>query len=173
MRRLIVAAAFFISLATIAFVVVYEVWPGRHSLELGVYVLVVGGLAVLTAIVATRQAFPLAEGSALFEALEREPAAPLRPPDLERTERLLTLAVTTSFDLHYRLRPVLREVAAQRLGDRHGLRLDAGGPRVEQALGDELWELVRPGREAPERRFLPGAKPEMLRRAIERLESLE
>lgn len=172
MKRLLGGAALGIGLAGVVLAVVHAAAPGRGALELDVFVLVAGAFAVLTAVLATRQAFPPAEGSALAEALEREERDPDRPPDLERTERLLTLASTTAFDLHYRLRPVLREIAEQRLADRRGLRLDTGGPKVEQALGHELWEIVRPDRVAPHRRFEPGASPETLARAVERLESI-
>src|SRR5436305_5419130 len=129
-------------------------------------------MALLAANLAARVAFPREEESALAAALEREESRPVRPPELERTERMLSMASTTAFDLHYRLRPILREVAEQRLADRRGLRLDAGGPQVEQALGGELWGIVRPDRVAPERRFEPGAPPEILARAIEHLESI-
>jgi hypothetical protein len=88
------------------------------------------------------------------------------------TERLVFLAGATAFDLHYGLRPVLRGIAAQRLADSRGLHLDAGGPQVETALGQELWEFVRPDRPVPESRFGPGVRPRDLRRAIERLESI-
>lgn len=172
MRRLLGGAALGIGLAGVVLAIVHAAEPNRGALELDVFVLVAGAFAALTAVVATRQAFPLAESSALAEALEREERQPERPPDLERTERLMTLATTTAFDLHYRLRPILREVAEQRLADRRGLRLDAGGPQVEQALGEELWALVRPDRVAPDRRFEPGAPPDVLERAVERLESI-
>jgi len=171
-KRLLGGALLGIGLAAIVLAVVHAAAPGRGALELDVFVLVAGAFAVLTAVLATRQAFPPAEGSALAEALEREEREPDRPPDLERTERLLTLASTTAFDLHYRLRPVLREIAEQRLADRRGLRLDTGGPKVEQALGHELWEIVRPDRVAPHRRFEPGASPETLASAVEHLESI-
>ena len=172
MKRLLGGAVLGIGLAAIVLVVVHAAAPGWGALELDVFVLVAGAFGVLTAVLATRQAFPSAEGSALAEALERDDREQERPPDLERTERLLTLASTTAFDLHYRLRPILREVAEQRLADRRGLRLDAGGAQVEQALGEELWALVRPDRVAPDRRFEPGAAPDTLERAVERLESI-
>jgi hypothetical protein len=171
-KRLLAGFAFGAALAAIALLVAWVVQPGSKALELDVFVLVVGALAVLTAVVATRQAFPLEKSSAIAEALKREPREAVRPPELERTERLLTIAATTAFDLHFRLRPVLREVAEQRLADRQGLRLDSGDPRVEEVLGEELWELVRPDREPPERRFEPGLERAAMRRAIERLEAI-
>jgi hypothetical protein len=171
-KRLVAGFALGTTIAAAALIVALVVRPGQKALELDIFVLVVGAMAVLAAVIATREAFPLSEGSALAEALEREPRPVVRPPDLERTERLLSIAATTAFDLHHRLCPILREVAGQRLADRRGLLLDSGDPRVLEALGDELWELVRPDREPPERRYAPGIKPAGLRRAIERLEDV-
>jgi hypothetical protein len=172
-KRLFAGVVLGASLASIALIVARVVLPGRQELELDVYVLTVGGMALLGAIFATRRAFPQEGHSSLAVALERDERTPLRPPDLERTERLVSMAATTAFDLHYRLRPVLREVAEQRLADRRGLRLDSGDSRVVETCGDELWEVVRPDREAPDHRFRPGLRPEALERVVERLESIE
>ena len=173
MKRLVAGVVLGASMATVALIVARVVVPGRKELELDVYVLSVGAMALLAAIMATRRAFPVEERSSLADALEREPRTPVRPPELERTERLLSMAATTAFDLHFRLRPVLREVAEQRLADRRGLRLDSGDPRVEEVCGEDLWEVVRPDREAPDHRFLPGLAPAALHRALERLEAIE
>jgi hypothetical protein len=158
-------------LATIVLVLARLAQPGRFALELDVYILVVGGLALLEVVMATRETYPRAARSSLAEALDREPPGPLRPPELERLERELTLGASTAFDLHYRLRPTLRDIAGERLASQ-GLRLDGGGAAVEQALGEELWELVRPDREPPSRRFASGISPAGARRVIERLEAL-
>jgi hypothetical protein len=171
-KRLLAGVVLGTALASAALIVFRVVLPGWKELETDVYVLTVGAVALLAAILATRRAFPLEESSSLARALDREERAPARPPDLERTERMLSMASTTAFDLHYRLRPVLREVAEQRLADRRGLRLDSGDPRVVEACGDELWEVVRPDREAPERRYRAGLQPEALARVVERLESI-
>jgi hypothetical protein len=171
MKRMLQTWAFLTAFATIALVLARFAQPGRFELELDVYILVVGGLALFQVVTATREAYPHAARSALVEALHREPAGPLRPPELERLERELTLGVSTAFDLHYRLRPTLREIAGERLASR-GLRLDGGGVTVEDALGEELWELVRPDREPPVRRFATGISPDGARRVIERLEAL-
>jgi hypothetical protein len=171
-RRLLGGLALGAGFATLALVVARLVEPGRGALEVDIYVLLVGGMTVLTAVLATRQAFPVGHGSALAAALESEPDLPVRPPELERTERVLAMSATTAFDVHYRLRPIVREIAEQRLVERRGLKLDAEDPRLEEALGGELWELVRPDREPPALRFAPGLDPEALREVIERLEQL-
>ena len=172
MKRLLAGVAFGAGLATLALLLTIFAAPGRKELELDVYVLVLGALAVLGAVLATRQAFPLDRGSTLAAALEHDPREPLRPRELERLEREVTLGTSTAFDLHYRLRPILREVAEQRLLDRRGLRLERGGREVEDALGEELWELVRPGRKPPEKRYARGLAPEAVRRVVERLEAV-
>jgi hypothetical protein len=169
-KRMLQTWAFLTVFATIALVLARFAQPGRFALELDVYILVVGGLALFQVVLATREAYPRAARSALAEALDREPPGPLRPPELERLERELTLGASTAFDLHYRLRPTLREIAGERLADR-GLRLDGGGAEVEEALGDELWELVRPDRKPPTARFASGISPDGARRVVERLEA--
>ena len=160
MRRLLELGALLAALATVGLFAAWASAPGRLALELDVYILVVGGLALLLVVAATRQTFP-----------RRDPGEPLRPRALERLERELTLACSTAFDVHFRLRPTLRDIAAEGLGVR-GLRLDEGGPVVEEALGEELWELVRPDREPPPRRFDPGLEEADVRRVVERLEAL-
>lgn len=171
MKRLFQTWVFLAVLATAGLLLARFAQPGRFALELDVYILVVGGLALFEVVLATREAYPRAARSALAEALDREPPGPLRPPELERLERELTLGASTAFDLHYRLRPTLREIAGERLANR-GLRLDGGGTEVEEALGEELWELVRADREPPLRRFASGISPAGARRVIERLEAL-
>jgi hypothetical protein len=171
MKRLVIGLALGAGLATVALVVVAVLLPGRRPLEEDIYVLLIGGMAVFAAVLAARRAYPLSGRSAIAEALETEPRKAVPPPDLERTERVLSMSTNAAFDVHFRLRPILREIAEQRLADRRGLRLDSGERRVREALGD-VWELVRPEREAPSQRFGQGIAPERLQRAIERLETL-
>jgi len=173
LKQLVAGVALGAALASGALVVARVLEPGRRELELDIYVLTVGAIALLAAILATRRAFPIEERSAIAEALDREERPSVRPPDLERTERMVSMAATTAFDLHYRLRPVLREVAEQRLADRRGLRLDSGDPRAQEACGEELWEVVRPDREAPDHRYRPGLEPGALERVVARLEQIQ
>ena len=57
---------------------------------------------------------PTAEKSLVEEALDPEPVEERPIADLLRLERELSMASARQFDLHYRLRPVLRDVAAAR-----------------------------------------------------------
>ncbi|HVW89024.1 MAG TPA: hypothetical protein VHC01_06110, partial [Gaiellaceae bacterium] len=83
---------------------------------------------------------------------EPERDEPVR--DLERMQRIVTLSVANAQDLHARLLPVLRDIAAARL-ERVGKRPS------EETLGP-WWELLRPDRPAPLERFERGiAEPEL------------
>ena len=62
------------------------------------------------------------------------------------------------YDLHYRLRPTLRETAAGLLAVRRGIELDREPDRGARALGDETWQLVRPDREPPDDRAAAGSQ---------------
>jgi hypothetical protein len=136
------------------------------------YVLFVGSLLLLGLVRATRLAGDTGERSGYEQALRRRERARARPRELARLEREVSLATGTAFDLHFRLRPVLREVAAHRLATRRGLALDAGSPEVRALLGEELWELVRPEREPPADRFAAGLGLVRLRGAVDRLERI-
>jgi hypothetical protein len=136
------------------------------------YVLFVGGLLLLALVEATRQAGGPDEGSQYERALRRRPRRPLRPPELARIEREVALAAGSAFDLHFRLRPLLREVARHRLSRRRGLELDAGAPETRALLGEELWELARPDRPPPDDRLGPGLPLSRLRAALNALERI-
>jgi len=75
-------------------------------------------------------------------------------------------------ELHYRLRPRLREIAADRLAADHGLGLDEHPEKSRRLLGDEAWALLRPDREPPEDRFGPGMPLPELERIVAAVERL-
>jgi len=171
-----VRAAFFTwllyaGLATIGLVAARMIAPGRHELEFDVYVLVLGGFGLLVMSSALGGIAPREDESQLEEALEPDPPEPARIAGLERLEREVALAASREFDLHFRLRPVLREIAGSRL-ERRGVRLDSESPRARELLGDELWSLTEPDREPPSNRQAPGIAFEELERTVERLERL-
>ena len=157
MRRTLANTLFVAGLATVTLLVLRAVFPGRAALELDVYVLVVGALAILTAVVAAQKAIPVSTTSAIAE--------------LERIDRLVVLGAANEFDLHYRLRPLLRQVAGDRLHGRYGVELDRDPERARQLLGDQLWQLVSADREVG-RRTGPGLPAAELAAHVERLEAL-
>jgi hypothetical protein len=127
-------------------------------------------MAWLVMVSLLRQVAPRERGSTLAAALEpQEPEVP-RIPELDRLERELYMSASKDFDLHYRLRPVVREIALARL-ERRGLSLDSGSPSVRELVGD-LWPLVDPDREAPRDRQAAGPGLDELRQTVESLERL-
>jgi hypothetical protein len=146
--------------------------PGDRSLILDVYLLFVGGLALVLLVVATATALPRAGRSRLEQALWRPPAKPPRPVALLTLERRVLLATETSFEVHYRLRPTLREIAAHRLSTHRGIDLDHDVEAAEAVLGPDAWELVRPDRPPPHDRLGKGKPLAELRAAVDALEKV-
>jgi hypothetical protein len=146
--------------------------PGDRALILDVYLLFVGGLALVLLVVMTARALPQAGRSRLELALNRPRGKPARPPALLTLERRVLLATETAFEVHYRLRPTLREIAAYRLSTHRGLDLDHDLAAAEAALGPEAWELVRPDRPAPPDRLAKGKPLAELRAAVDALERI-
>ncbi len=158
-------------MATFVLLIARTQAPGRHELELDLYILALGVMALLAAVSWLHEVAPPEGRSELEHALARELPEPPVVPELDRLERAVYVGAARAFDLHYRLRPVLREITATRL-ERRGLRLDSQKDAVRELLGDELWELTRPDREPPANRHSPGPGLEPLRRMVTRMEEL-
>lgn len=138
--------------------------PGERRLAAHVYLLFLGALLMLVVVSAVSAAMPNARRSDLAAALDErpEPAGPV--PQLAKIEREVTLAIGNAYDLHTRLLPHLREIAAARL-ERNGQR--AGS----DTLG-RWWELLRPDRPEPSERFAPGIPEHELRELVADLERI-
>ncbi len=171
MRRAFFTWLLYAVLATIGLLVARLLAPGRRELELDIYVLTLGGVALLAVSSALGDVAPREDESLLEEAMEPEQPEPARIAELERLEREVALASSRDFDLHFRLRPVLREIAESQL-ERRGVQLDSESPRVRELLGDELWALTAADREPSADRQAPGLPLADLERTVERLERL-
>ncbi len=90
---------------------------------------------------------------------------------LEELEHAVDFSLGTAFDVHYRLRPHVRRVAAHRLGLR-GVSLDRQPERAAALLGPETWDLARPDRPEPEDRNGRGLDLPRLRKVVEGLDAL-
>jgi len=145
--------------------------PSRRSLFVGVYELVLAAIAVGNLLGSFRTFEPQAWIRSPFERDAEKPEQPQPIAELDRIDRLVVLGAANEFDLHYRLRPLLRQVAAERLYGLHGVDLDRDPERARPLLGDELWEVVRPDRQVG-RRAGPGLPPAELVEHVARLEQL-
>ena len=173
MKRLLVNWIFFAALGALALGLAAMLYPGRRALSLDVYVLYLGGLGLLACVQATRAAHPeVHEPSLADELADPLDVLPERPAELERLEREVYLSLGSSFYLHHRLRPVLREVAANRLLLRHGLDLDARPAEAQALLGDAAWAWVRPDRVEPRNRWASGPPISELTAVIDALERI-
>jgi hypothetical protein len=75
--------------------------------------------------------------------------APSRPEQLTRLERLVVTSEASALQAHAYLRPLLAEIASRRLATRGQTLDDMSDLTGRQVLGDQLWEIVRPGRPFP------------------------
>ena len=157
---------------TIALVVALLVRPGDRALASDVFVLVLGALALGVLVETTRAAFPADRRSRLGRLRRAGDYAPPPLAELRHAERSVAMAAGTAFDVHYRLRPALREVAEHRLASRRGIDLDASPVAARAVLGDELWELVRANRPRPKYHFTAGLPLAQMRAFVDTLERI-
>lgn len=169
MSRDLLGAARFLAVPTIALIGLAIIAPGRLELGIRIYALIASAAAITIVLLALRRAYP--PETALREL---SPAASTRrpPPGLARIEHEVALGVAGSFDLHYRLVPRLRALAAGLLASRRRVALDAGNEAPRAILGEDAWQLVRPDRLAPQERLAKGIPPSELQRVVDALETI-
>jgi uncharacterized protein (DUF1501 family) len=138
--------------------------PGLRNVTLHVYVFLVGGLLMLGLVAAAGDSVPKRLRSELDRALAERGPRERRVPEVERTEREVTLATASAYDLHFRLLPHLREIAQ--------CRLERAGKSLGPDTAGRWWELLRPDRPEPEDRFAPGIKQAELRALVSDLEKM-
>ncbi|HET7743138.1 MAG TPA: hypothetical protein VFK76_00180 [Gaiellaceae bacterium] len=171
MRRNLKSACKLMALPTLALVVAAAWVPGKLDLVARAYALVLAAVVLAVALAALRRAYPPA--TPLESAASRRPGArSASPPTLLRLEQACALGVARSFDLHYRVRPRLRELAAPLLALRRGISLDRDSDAARRVLGETTWDLVRPDRPAPDDRLAAGIPATALRDVVASLERL-
>ena len=92
------------------------------------------------------------------------------PPSLHSVENAVAFACSRAVDTYMLLRPILRDIAAQRLSS-HGVDLDSDA-RAPVMLGPWAWALLRPDMPEPGDWQAPGLDPAALERIVEALERL-
>jgi hypothetical protein len=160
-----------VTLVTTILLVLVILVPSRRSLFIGVYELALAAIAVGTLVGSFRTFEPRLGMRSPFERDPEKPEEPQPIAELDRIGRLVVLGGANEFDLHYRLRPLLRQIAAERLHDLYGVDLDREPERARSLLGDELWAVVRTDREVG-RRSWPGLPAAELAGHVARLEQL-
>jgi hypothetical protein len=166
-RKVVAELAVF---ATLLFVVLFVYEPISTELTFDFLLLTAGALALMLLVSSVRTAAPRAGRSGFEAALRARPPGDLPPSQLATIERRVELGISRAADLHFHLRPMLREIAGARLAARHGCDID--GRQGRAALGDAAWEIVRSDRRPPDDRFAHGIPAAELERILDRLESL-
>jgi hypothetical protein len=124
-------------LATLGLIVALGTGAASVRTDVSAYVLVLAALllAALTRIAGEPAA--RSQVSPFDESLRPRPNAPVRPPELVRVEREITLGTSSAGHLHSRLLPLLRDAAAARRGtfDESGLPVsdDRNAPGISMA----------------------------------------
>ena len=88
-------------------------------------------------------------------------------------EREVALGVDSAFYAHFRLRPLLRELAAHRLESRYASTVDDPRSEARESLPDDAWELFDAERKPPRNPHAPGLARERLRAIVDALEKIE
>jgi hypothetical protein len=135
------------------------------------YVVFLAFLLALAAARITRGAFPSPRG-VIARTVAVHPARYSKPESLKAMEDAVALAQADQFDLHFRLRPVLADIAAAGLAMRTGLELETQPERARERFSADTWSLVRPDRPRPEGSRARGIDTASLTAVIDELETI-
>jgi hypothetical protein len=143
----------------------------RTHLVVDAYLVFIGGLVALAAARIAGRAFP-APRRIVPGVLRPSPRPYALPESLAIAEDEVALAQADQFNLHFRLRPVLAEIASAGLAAEAGIDLEQDQERARERLSPETWELVRPDRPRPESADMRGVSTASLSAAVADLERI-
>jgi hypothetical protein len=158
--------------ATVLLAVMLGIGPVSAHEILAAYILVLAAIALAALTRVARSASEFPPQSSFEAALAVGTVDRSRPPELVRTEREITLGVSSAAHLHQRLLPILREAAAARLSAGHNVDLERRPEAAKALLGEDAWDLLRPDRPEPHDRNAPGISMRRLRDVVSTLERL-
>lgn len=173
-RRVVIPVVVLWTLASVGFAIAIGVRAPDPQLAGRLYA-AASAAALLTLLIARLSLITRSGSGPRFEEILAVEAAaePQAPPGLSFIEQSIRFATSSAGDLHMRLRPVVRQVAAHRLAGRHiGLDTPAHQETAEAILGPVMFDLVRKDRPPPDLRFAPGITRESIEQIIKTLEEL-
>ena len=144
--------------------------PGLWPALLRWYAVAIGVLAVAGAIRALTLRTPVDARRPRDVWQETGPPPDATPPRIGEIERMVVSAKWSAVDFNARLRPVLWEIAAQRLATHEGLDLGRD-PAARARLGEATWTLLAPRGAVADRRS-GGVTPEAVRAVVDQLEAI-
>jgi hypothetical protein len=146
------------TLATLVLIAVTWLFPDQTHLVGRAYIPLIAGIAISARVREILDGSP--SGSRPARRRRRSPSRD-RFTELWRIEATLSVSPSSAKETYHRLRPVLREIAADRLAVGRRIDLDDDPARARAALGKEAWAMLRPDVPMPEDRSLPG--PSLIR----------
>ena len=153
MRRLALRLAGLALAATAALLLVVDLGARRRGLAVEVYLDVLLGLLLVGFVAAIRARLPAARELHRLR-VSRPVRKEVRTQQLEWLERQVGDAVDAGYELPFRFRPFVLNIAAAALVRRHGVVIDRDPERAEAIVGDRIWQLIRP--DDPATRLPPG-----------------
>jgi hypothetical protein len=111
-------------------------------------------------------------GSPFEAALAPRKASMPELDEFESIRRTVDAARYAALDVHFMLRPLLRDLAAPRLRARRGLDLDAQPELASGVLGSEAFAFLREGRPARANYRRPAMSLRQIERIVKALESI-
>ncbi len=135
------------------------------------YLLAVAGIVLGLLIATLGRLLPRAQPIAIGVAEKGKPDSPV--DQLERISRAIDASVWSAAQLHESLRPVVREIVAERLARNHGIDLYRSPERARSLIGGgKAWELARPDRSPPSDPAARGWPLEEIDELLDELEAL-
>jgi hypothetical protein len=155
-------------LATLVLIAMAWLVPGQIGLLARAYIPLIAGIAISACVRQILDRPP----SASRPRRRRRPRSRNPLKELSRIEATLSVSPSSAKETYHRLRPILREIAADRLAVGRRIHMDDDPVRARAALGDEAWALLRPDVPMPEDRSLPGPSLIRAEEIVARLEAI-
>ncbi len=172
-RRTVTGAAVVVAMATVAAIAALILFAQHASTVLRVYFAVLGLFIGLQAV--RNFAAYTFEREAATAGRARPPRGriPNWPAELFELESRVTLAKVSAFDYDSRLRPLLRELAAQRLAARWNIDLATQPSAARPHVRDSLWAELQDGPvDNRDLRYVPGPSLARIRDLVADLEAI-
>jgi len=170
-RRAIIRVAILVGISTLGALASLTFLPGQERLTIYAYLLAIAAILLVALAEALARARPLLDDG-IEKLLQPRQLEAKRPAELQRLSSLVLFSCSSAADLHFRLRPMLREIAAHRLAIHRSVDLDLQPEEARKVLGPAAWDLVRPDRPDPPDRHARGIEMAAIGNIVAALEEV-
>lgn len=165
-RRILIAAG----LAVVTIGIALLLSGAARGIALYAYLLLLVLIAVVMVVSRIRRVWPPTPRFDRLIPRRDEPEA--RVLQLEGLVGRLSGGSPNAFDLHQRVRPLVRQIVAAQLARAHGIDLESRPDRAEQLVGPWTWQLIRPDFAAPTDSWGQTWSPSEMNALVSELEQL-